>query len=250
MDIEKLVDEVTREVGPLLTGSGKHEKPGVKPWEILSRFEHSLLNPDAGLEKVMAECAVARRYPVAAICVAPYYVPMAKEALRGRGVKVCAAIGFPHGCMSALAKLVEAVDCMKNGADELDVAVNILAVKSGRMADARNDLEQITAAARGRAVVKAVFEHSVYSDEEKKSVLEMAGACGVDYVKIQNFLSGKGADAEDIMYVKRILGGDVKIKIDGGVKTVAKALELFAAGADRIGLTATAAISEEAEAKR
>ena len=250
MNIEELVNEVTREVQSLLKESRNCETPGIRPWEVPSRLEHSLLNPDVNLEYVLAECANARRYSVATVCVAPYYVPMAKEALRGSGVKVCAAIGFPHGCMSALAKLVETIDCIKNGAEELDVAVNILAVKSGNMADARNDLEQIMSAARGRTAVKAVFEHSVYSDTEKKSVLEMANACRVDYLKIQNALSGKGADVEDIRYVKKILGNDVRIKIDGGVKTMAKAMELFDAGADRIGLTATVAIAEEAGAKR
>jgi len=248
MDIEKIVDEVTRELQSLLRYSCKSGTSGIRPREVPSRLEHSMLNPDVNQETILAECANARRYSVAAVCVAPYYVSIAKEALRGSGVKVCAAVGFPHGCMSGLAKLVEVTDCIKNGADELDVAVNILAVKSGDLAEAKKDLEQIMSAACGKAAVKAVFEHSVYSDIEKKNVLEIAGACNVDYVKIQNALSGKGADVVDIQYVKGILGNNVKIKIDGGVKTMAKALELLNAGADRIGLTATVAIANEAEA--
>ena len=249
MDIEKLVNEVTREVQSIPTGSCKYGTSEVKQWEVPSRLEHSLLNPDVNQETILAECANARRYSVAAVCVAPYYVSMAKDALRGCGVKICAAIGFPHGCISSLAKLVETIDCIKNGADELDVAVNILAVKSGNLTEARKDLEQIISAARGKAVVKAVFEHSVYSDAEKKNLLEIAAACHVDFVKIQNVLSGKGAEIADIQYVRGILGDSVKIKIDGGVKTMAKALELINAGADRIGLTATVAIAKEAGAR-
>ena len=249
MDIERLIDEVTREVQPLIAGSRGSETSVTRPWEIASRLEHSLLNPNVTREYILAECVNARGYSVASVCVAPFYVAAAYEALRGSGVKVCAAIGFPHGCMSAPAKLIEAIGCIENGAEELDVAVNISAVKSGDIADVGNDLKQITSAARGRAAVKAVFEHGVYSDAEKKNLLEMAYACRAEYVKIQNFLSGKGADVEDIRFVRKILGDNIRIKIDGGVKTADRALELFEAGADRIGLTATAAVVAEAETK-
>ncbi|MDR3353739.1 MAG: deoxyribose-phosphate aldolase [Synergistaceae bacterium] len=249
MDVEKIVSEVIKELQSRPAPSDSGDPFGVRPWEVPSRLEHSLLNPDTSMDKILKECANARRYCVAAVCVAPYYVSAAADALRGSGVKVCAAVGFPHGCMSAAAKLAEVKDCIKNGADEIDAAVNILAVKSGRMADAREDFEQITGAARGKAAVKAVFEHSVYSDSEKIAVLEMVSACGADYVKIQNVLSGKGAEAEDIRYVRGVLRRNVKIKIDGGVKTLAKALELMNAGADRIGGTATVAVAKEAEGK-
>ncbi|MDR1133883.1 MAG: deoxyribose-phosphate aldolase [Synergistaceae bacterium] len=249
MDIEKIVSDVLKEVQSGGTVHGKPSPGSVQAWEVPSKLEHSLLNPDVGLGKILAECAVARRYCVAAVCVAPYYVSAAADVLRGSGVKVCAAIGFPHGCMSAASKLAEARECVKNGADEIDVAMNILAVKSGRIADARDDFEQIAAASRGKTTLKAVFEHSVYSDEEKRAVLEIVKTCGAEFVKIQNVLSGKGAETEDIKYVRNILGRNVKVKIDGGVKTLAKAMELLSAGADRIGLTATAAIAKEAECK-
>lgn len=252
MDIDKIVSEVLQEVGAnAMFGTSVEDAPNdVHAWEIPSKLEHSLLNPDISMEKILEECANARRYCVAAVCVAPYYVSAAAEALRGSGVAVCAAIGFPHGAMSAAAKLAEARECMKNGAQELDVAINMLAVKSGNMADAREDFEQIVRAAEGKAMIKAVFEHSVYTDGEKKSVLQMVKSCGAEYVKIQNVLSGKGAEVEDIRFVKSQLGRNIKIKIDGGVKTLQKAEELVAGGADRIGLTATVAIAKEAEGKK
>jgi deoxyribose-phosphate aldolase len=111
-------------------------------------------------------------------------------------------------------------------------------------------LDQIVKASLGRAKVKAVFEHCVYTDEEKQAVLNMIKDCGAEYIKIQNVLSGKGADVADIRYVKNILGRNIKIKIDGGVKTLEKACELIAGGADRIGLTATVAIAKEAYAAK
>ncbi|MDR3331454.1 MAG: deoxyribose-phosphate aldolase [Synergistaceae bacterium] len=249
MDIEKIVSEVLKEVRSGWAVGEKPSQDSIRAWEVASKLEHSLLNPDVSLGKILEECANARRYCVAAVCVAPYYVSAASEALRGSGVKVCAAIGFPHGCMSEASKLTEARECVKNGADELDVAINILAVKSGKIADARDGFEQIAAITRGKTTLKAVFEHSVYSDDEKRVVLEIAKSCGAEFVKIQNVLSGKDAEVDDVRYVKNILGRNVKIKIDGGVKTLAKAMALLSAGAERIGLTAAIAIVKEAEGK-
>ena len=246
MDIDKIIKEVMEQVHAQSAGSNMVTDACCDVFEVPSRLEHSLLNPDVCMDKIREECANARRYCVAAVCVAPYYVSEAADSLRGSSVKVCAAIGFPHGAMSAAAKAAEARECIKNGAQELDVAMNILAVKSGRMSDARRDLEEIVSVAQGKAQVKAVFEHCVYTDDEKVSVLNMARSCGVDFVKIQNVLSGKGADVEDIRFAKEILGNNVKIKIDGGVKTLEKAQELICAGADRIGLTATVKIAQEA----
>ena len=159
--------------------------------DVISHLEHSLLNPDTTLETIERECAVARKYSVAAVCVAPYYVPAAREIL----------LGSP----------VELVRC-----------------------------------AVGKVQLKAVFEHALYTPEEKRAVLQMLRSSGVNYVKIQNMLSGHGARVEDVRFASEILGRNVGIKIDGGIKTLAQAEELLAAGATRLGLTATAKIAEEA----
>lgn len=249
MDIDKIIEEVIGEI----RGSGPRCPDGrlksVCACEVPARLEHSLLNPDVSLAKIREECAQARRYCVAAVCVAPYYIAEAREILSGSGVKVGTAVGFPHGCMSTAAKLADVRDCVVSGAQEIDVAVNILAVKSGNFDDARREFEQVAQILQGKAVLKAVFEHSVYSDEEKIKVLQLAKECGAGYVKIQNVLSGKPADTAQIRQVRDILGRNIKIKIDGGVKTLDKALELIGAGADRIGLTATVAIAKEAEGR-
>jgi len=250
MDINKIVQEVVAEIGARTYEARPAETREVCAYDVPGMLEHSLLVPDITMDKILEECSNARRYDVAAVCVAPYFVSAAADALQGSGVAVCAAIGFPHASMSAAAKLAEAKECMNNGADELDVALNMSAIKSGSMCDARADLDQIVKASLGRAKVKAVFEHCVYTDEEKQAVLNMIKDCGAEYIKIQNVLSGKGADVADIRYVKNILGRNIKIKIDGGVKTLEKACELIAGGADRIGLTATVAIAKEAYAAK
>ncbi len=244
VDIKRLIDEVSAQVGGFMPTAYVNDAVSIS--EIPSKLEHSLLNPDITENKIREECAKARRYGVAAVCVAPYYVGVIRECLAGSTVKVGTAIGFPHGCLSTASKVAEAKECIENGANEIDVSLNILAIKSQNMADARKDLETVLDVCRGKALVKVVFEHAVYSDDEKIAVLNMIRTCGAEFVKIQNVLSGKGADANDIRFAKEILGNNVGIKIDGGVKTLAKAEELILAGADRIGLTATIEIAKEA----
>lgn len=248
MDIEAIRKEVERQV---LNYFHMDAAPApcqglVTGTDVVAHLEHSLLNPDTTQEKIQAECAVARKYSVAAVCVAPYYVPAAKEALLGSPVSVGTAIGFPHGCMSQAAKLAELRECMANGATEIDVALNVLAIKSGRLDIAQRELEEIVRMAAGKAKIKAVFEHALYTYEEKRAVLTMIRSSGADYVKIQNMLSGHGARIEDVTLAYEILGRNVGIKIDGGIKTLQQAEALLAAGATRLGLTATAKIAEEA----
>lgn len=248
MDVEAIRKEVERQVMAYFSLDKKPDPfTGVVTGSnVISHLEHSLLNPDTALEKIKAECAVARKYSVAAVCVAPYYVPAARQELLGSPVAVGTAIGFPHGCMSQAAKLAELRECMANGATEIDVAINVLAIKSGRLDVAQRELEELVRCAYGKAKLKAVFEHSLFTPEEKRSVLTMLRASGVSFVKIQNMLSGHGARVEDVRFAYDILGRNVGIKIDGGIKTLAQAEELLAAGAVRLGLTATAKIAEEA----
>ena len=214
--------------------------------DVVSHLEHSLLNPDTTVETIMRECALARRLSVAAVCVAPYYVPAAKVALSGSTVALGTAVGFPHGCMSAAAKMAELRECMANGAQEIDVALNNLALKSHQIDVARQELDEMLELTKGRVLVKAVFEHSIFDEDEKEAVLKMLKSSGVTLIKIQNMLSGHGARVEDVQYAAGILGRHIAIKIDGGIKTLQQAQDLLAAGASRLGLTATAKIAAEA----
>jgi deoxyribose-phosphate aldolase len=132
----------------------------------------------------------------------------------------------------------------------MDVALNILAIKSGEIDAARRELQEALQIARGRCLIKAIYEQALYTDEEKRAVLSLIRECSCDFVKISNALSGKKAEEADVRFVREIVGGKVGIKIDGGVKTLEKALSLFQAGADRIGLTATVAVAKEALGRR
>jgi deoxyribose-phosphate aldolase len=155
--------------------------------------------------------------------------------LRGSGIKVCTPIAFPHGAASTAAKVVEAREAIKNGAEELDVSLNILAIKNGDPAEAKKDLEEVINIAHGRATVKAIYEQGLYTDEEKVMALNVIKSSGADYVKISNALTGKKALVEDVQFVRGILGDTVAIKIDGGISDAKTVRELMKAGASRFG---------------
>lgn len=244
MDIDRIISELKKE----LEGDPHRETAAadadVNVRDIPGRLEHSMLAPDITRKKILEECAVCAQWGFAAICVAPYYVPDAAQALLGTGVAVGSAVGFPHGAISLKGKIADLKECILQGAREVDVSLNMLAVKSGDMDAAKRDLGEMVNVAQGKAMIKAVFEHSVYTEDEKIAVLEMVRGSGAQFVKIQNVLSGKAADPQDVRFVRSVVGRNVGIKIDGGVKTVEHAVKLFAAGVDRIGLTASVAIAK------
>lgn len=248
MDIEKIRKEVERQV---LQYFHMAQRPApcaglVTGADVIAHLEHSLLDPALTEADIRRECAVARKYSVAAVCVAPQFVPVAREELLGSPVAVGTAIGFPYGCMSQAARRAELRECMVNGAAEIDVALNASAIKSGRLDLAQQELEELVRMAAGKARLKAVLELGLYTAEERQMVLTMLRNAGVTYVKLQNVLSGHGARVEDVRLAYDLLGRNVGIKIDGGIKTLAQAESLLAAGASRLGLSATAALAQEA----
>jgi len=245
IDIDKAVREL---LADLEGSSGKSLAAAcsvITPRDVPGRLEHSLLTAGLTRESLLEECRVARTVFAAAVCVAPYYVADAVKALAGSPVAVCAAVGFPNAFLSTEAKVADVRSCIMHGASEIDLAINVAAVKSGDLPRAERDFLNAADAARGHAVVKAVFEHGSYNAREKEEVLRMIERSGIPYIKIQNMTSGHGARCEEISLVKGIWGNKVKIKIDGGVKTLGHAIELLRAGAHRIGLTATKAVAEE-----
>lgn len=266
MNVDEIIGRTNAELERLLgRGGTKMEIPGGAPFlkpaapsparggglyaSVPGKLEHSLLDPAMTREKILAECKLAVDHGIGCVVVSPYFVECAAGVLRRSGAAVCSAAGFPHGAASAAAKSAELRECIRRGATEMDVALNILAVKSGEIGAARRELQEALQIARGRCAIKAIYEQALYTGEEKKAVLELIRECSCDYVKISNALSGKKAEEEDVRFVRSIVGDTVGIKIDGGVKTLEKALSLFQAGADRIGLTATIAVAKEVLAK-
>ncbi len=250
MDINKIIAEITEKVLAEVDNKAKIEAQySLRPDEVPGKLEHSLLIPDASLDRIIKGCEEARKYRFANVVVSPYYVPFAARELKDSGVLVCSAVGFPHACASTAAKVAEIRELSANGADELDVSLNINAIKSGRIDDARRDLDAMVEAAKGRVKLKAIYEQGVYTPAEKERALLIIRSSGVDYCKISNAIVSKKAEVEDVKYVRSILGRGIGIKIDGGVKTLDMAMTLFTAGADRIGLSASVAVAEEAMKK-
>ena len=231
MDLEAMIARVTKEVLFAL-----NEQPSVTSGkEVAHTIEHSVLNPDMTEERIKKACSEAKECGLANVCVSPYFVSLAADCLAGSTVKVCTAVGFPHGAASAAAKTAEVREAIKNGAQELDITMNILSIKSGKGEDALRELAELVDIARGRAAVKAIYEQSLYSEAEKLEALRIAKVSGAAYIKISNALSGKKAEAEDVRFVRGIVGEEIGIKIDGGINDAAKILELMQAGANRFG---------------
>ena len=247
MDIDKIIAEVTQKVLAEVESQKIEEaRFSIRPDEVAGKLEHSLLNPDTALERIIKGCEEAKKYRFANIVVSPYFVPFASRQLKDSGVLVCSAVGFPHGCESTAAQVAEIRECAANGADELDVSLSINAIKSGRIDDARRDLDAMVDAAKGRVQLKAIYEQGVLTPSERERALLIIRSSGVQFCKISNALTGKKAVVEDVKYVRSILGRGIGIKIDGGVKTLETAMTLFYAGADRIGLSASVSVAQEA----
>jgi deoxyribose-phosphate aldolase len=187
---------------------------------------------------------------LANVVVSPYYVECAAGILGRTGTAVCSVAGFPHGAASQAAKSAELRECIRHGAREMDVTLNVLAVKNGEIDAARRELQEMLQIARGKCMIKAIYEQSLYTDEEKKIVLSLIRECACDFVKISNALTGKRAEEADVQFVRGIVGSKVGIKIDGGVKTLERTLEVLGSGADRIGMSATVAVAKEALGKQ
>ena len=213
---------------------------------VSGKLEHSLLDPGISREKIIAECRLAAEYGLANVVVSPYYVECASDLLKRTGTVVCSVAGFPHGAASQAAKSTELRECIRRGVKEMDVALNVLAIKSGEFDVARRELQEMLQIARGKCLIKAIYEQSLYSDEEKKALLSIIRECACDFVKISNALSGKKAEEADVQFVRGIVRSKVGIKIDGGVKTLERTLQILGAGADRIGMSATIAVAKEA----
>ena len=242
MDINDVVKKVTEEVYKQLGACANAEKPAQCSNDLAGHIEHSILNPDMTRQKILAECALAKQYKFANVCVTPYFVREAAEALKTCNVGICAPVGFPQGAASTAAKLCEIKECVSNGATELDVELNIVAIKSGEFDEVKRELKAMVDAAGFGVKVKAIYEQGLLTDDEKRKTLEIIRDVAPAYVKISNALTGKAACKDDVAFVKGIVGESVKIKIDGGIKTAAFAREILASGAERVGCSASVAI--------
>lgn len=197
-------------------------------------IDHTMLKADAPDSLVRQYCEEAIKEGFASVCVNSFYVPMVADLLRGSGIACCSVVGFPLGAMSTAAKAFEAHQAVQDGADEIDMVINISAIKSGRWDLVEEDIRAVTAAA-APAPVKVILETCLLTDEEKRKACSAAESGGAAFVKTSTGLSTGGATVEDVRLMKEAVGDRLKIKASGGIRTKAFAVELLEAGADRIG---------------
>ncbi len=197
-------------------------------------IDHTILKADAKREDVLKYCEEAKEYDFMSVCVNSCNVKIVKKALDGSDVKVCCVVGFPLGAMATETKAFEAKYCVDNGADEIDMVINIGALKDENYDYVKKDIEEVVKASNGK-VVKVIIETCLLSDEEKKKACELAKEAKADFVKTSTGFSTGGATAEDVKLMKSVVGDELKVKASGGVRTKEDAMKMIEAGADRIG---------------
>jgi len=232
--VEKLL-----QIGATRIGAGAG---GVKPSEkIASMIDHTILKADATREELEKVCAEARKWNFATVCVNASNIPLVAKLLDGSGVKPIAVVGFPLGAMTGSAKAFEAREAVRNGAREIDMVINIGAMKSRDYATVFDDICRVVAASKPHPV-KVILETSQLSTDEKIVGCALSKAAGAAFVKTSTGFGGGGATIEDVTLMRRIVGDDMQVKASGGVRSREDADAMIAAGADRIGASASVAI--------
>ncbi|GIN75006.1 deoxyribose-phosphate aldolase [Bacillus paralicheniformis] len=210
--------------------------------QIARMIDHTLLKPDAVTSEIEALCKEARVYDFASVCVNPCWVKLCAELLKDSEVKVCTVIGFPLGAASPETKAFETRQAIADGAGEVDMVINIGALKDRDTGTVEHDIRAVTDAAVGKALVKVIIETSLLTDEEKRLACELAVKAGADFVKTSTGFSGGGATVQDIKLMREAVGPDIGVKASGGVRDKESALAMVEAGATRIGASAGVSI--------
>jgi len=215
--------------------------------EIASLIDHTLLKPDASRDEIQKLCQEAAHFCFASVCINPWNVPLAAEILRGTKVKVCTVVGFPLGATLSQVKIYEAEEAIKLGAQEIDMVINIGALKSGQDDAVESDIRGVVDAShRGGAICKVILETALLMQEEKTRASAAAKRAGADFVKTSTGFSTAGATAEDVALMRALVGPEIGVKAAGGVRSFADLKKMVRAGATRIGASASVKIMEEA----
>ena len=215
--------------------------------EISKFIDSTLLRPDATADEVARLCHEATEYGFAAVCVNSSHTGLVSGLLQGSGVKTCVVVGFPLGACLTAVKVFEAERAMDEGAQELDMVMNIGAIKGGDAFEALDDMKAVVEICAGRALVKVILECSLLTDTEKVRACKMAITAGADFVKTSTGFSTGGATLSDVRLLAKTAKGRVKVKASGGIKDLETALAMIEAGADRLGTSNGAAIVTQAE---
>lgn len=260
LEMEKLIEQITQQVmAQLQADKTKNGSPQVAAAparsvhtqqqsqrtmmitgpEVARIIDHTLLKPTCTRDEIIKLCDEAQEYGFATVCVNPYWVPLAAEKLKGSKVGITSVVGFPLGSTTTFAKVAEARDAIAAGATEIDMVMNISAMKSGDLNAVKKDIEGVVLACKGQAVVKVIMETGYLTDEEKEKASLLCKMAGADFVKTSTGFGEGGATVEDIALMRAVVGPDMGVKASGGVRDIDTARKLIAAGANRIGASAS-----------
>ncbi len=206
-------------------------------------IDHTILKPVATKEDVRRICEEAKQHGFFSVCINPYWVAYAKELLTGTDVKVCTVIGFPLGANTTAVKAYETQDALKNGADEIDMVINLGALKSGDLDTVLNDISAVRKACEGKTL-KVIIETSQLTEEEKVTACELSARAGADFVKTSTGFTGGGATAADVALMRKSIPAHMQVKASGGVRSREDFDAMVAAGATRIGASSGVKIIE------
>jgi deoxyribose-phosphate aldolase len=219
-----------------------------KPTELARAIDHTLLKPDTRPDDIVELCLQALRWDFATACVNPCYVPLAARELAGSAVKVCAVVGFPLGASTTAIKGAEVAAVLQAGAGEIDIVINIGLLKGGRPDLVEEELAVVVAAARSSrpgALVKVILETCLLTSAEKIAACRAAVAAGAGFVKTSTGFSTGGATIEDVRLMRQTVGPSIGVKASGGIRSLASAVSMIEAGANRLGTSSGVLIMEE-----
>lgn len=212
---------------------------------VAALIDHTILKPEATRDDVVKVCREARQYSFASVCVNPYWVPLVRAELAGSAVKVCTVVGFPLGATSTEAKVAETAAAVRVGATEIDMVINVGALRSGDLDAVRQDIRRVVETAHeAGAIVKVILETALLDDAQKTEACRLAKQAGADFVKTSTGFSTAGATAHDVALMRATVGPEMGVKAAGGIRTLSDLRAMTEAGATRIGASASIKIVE------
>ena len=219
------------------------ERTNLTREQLASYIDHTLLKPDASLPQIKKICEEAKTYHFASVCVNSYWIPTVAAELAGTDIAPCSVIGFPLGAGLSSSKAAEAKDAIAAGAKEIDMVINVGAIKSGNWDGVKKDIEAVNAV-KGGAKLKVIIETCLLTDEEKVKACQASMEAGADFVKTSTGFSTGGATAHDVALMRQTVGDGLGVKASGGIRTLEDALTMIEAGASRLGASAGVKIIE------
>jgi deoxyribose-phosphate aldolase len=210
--------------------------------EFAGLIDHTLLKPEAVQSQFDQLCAEALKYRFKSVCVNSGWLAYVSKILSGSGIKICSVVGFPLGAMDSQSKAAETMNAIKNGANEIDMVINVGALRSVNYNYVEEDIRSVRHACGKNAVLKVIIETCLLNEEEKIKACEISKEAGADFVKTSTGFSTAGATVEDVALMRRIVGPNLGVKASGGINTFEKAVAMIHAGANRLGCGASLAI--------